>query len=125
MQQTAVTLNTKVYTPSGVSQGVAAWADRSSGVFTAISNLTATYKDSPKSEVIRVGSDIGIPVVSETDTACTCAGSVLRTSRAKLEMLLPKTGTKAERTDLRLRLIDWLGSADAIAMIDDLDQPYG
>lgn len=106
MNQTDLTLNTHVYTPSGTTAGNGVWTNRDSGVATGFSTVSAKVKDNPSSPVYRLEWDLTQPRIASSDTSCSCAGSVLRTDRSSLTILVPRGDTLAERTDLALKLKD-------------------
>jgi hypothetical protein len=73
--------------------------------------------------VYRVTAKLSVPIVQTEDTACACAGTLLRTCQGTVEFLLPLTSTTAERTDFYNRLKDLIDDAQLVAAVVDLYLP--
>lgn len=115
--QSAITLNTKVYNPRGVSDGIARWAlvgDASFGGATSL--LTSSLRGPSKDGVQRVRVTLSAPKAAAADTSCACVGETLGTMDAELVVRVPSVFTLAERQDFVDR---WQG-AMANAIIDAL-----
>lgn len=122
--QAAITLNTKVYAPSGSNDGTATWTDRSAGVGGGFSIATEKFDQTTKGSVQRMLFTLNLPVVSATDTNCACAGDVLRTSSVQISVWVPLASTLAERTDFYLRIKDFVASAPFLNGVENLDPTY-
>lgn len=109
-----LTLNTKVYVPSYFRVDVAGWYNRDAGVAAGFSLLTQRVYTSPSQGgqpgATRSVSRMVVPIVSETDSACSCAGTKLRESGWDLTGWFAPGSTEDERTDLYLRLKDYVAS---------------
>lgn len=125
MNQANMTLNTKVYAPNGVSNGVAQWANRDGGVRGGFSFVKQTIKDPVSGTQIKIDHSLVVPVTALNDTSCVCAGDVLRTGSAQISIWVSTASTKAERTDLYLRLKDLVLDPQFIAAIEDLEPSVG
>jgi len=128
-QQAAITLNTKVYSPSGSpdnTPGVTSslWMDRSSSLAGGFSGLSSKFK-TPKGAQTKSDWNITLPTVAVADTATFATGDVMRTSSASVSVWLSPNSTLAERTDLYLRLKDLIASAPFIAAVENLDPAWG
>lgn len=117
-----ITLNTKTYNGSGVTNGIAQYIERSAGVAGGFSPVTGTVRQDSKS---RVQWKLAQPVVAEEASACSCPGSVIRVMDANIQIRLDLGATLAERTDFALRLKDLVASADFQSSIINLQQPAG
>jgi hypothetical protein len=120
-----ITLNTKVYAFGGSNSDTATWVDRSAGVGGGFSVVTEKFDSTPqKGAVQRMLFNLSLPVVSATDTACACAGDVLRTSSVQISIWVPQNSTLAERTDFYLRIKDLVASTPFINGVENLDPTY-
>ena len=104
-----VTLNTKVYTPSSYNNGVAGWLNRDAGVAAGFSPLTQRVYQAPRHKDGSLGAwhsvhKLTVPIVAETDSSCSCSGSVLRESGFDIHGWFAAGATLSERTDLYDRL---------------------
>jgi len=124
-QQANVTLNTIVYSPSGTTNGVSTWTNRSVGFGSGFTNLKEKFVTPTKGQVVRMEFDLDIPIVQTVDAECACAGELLRTSTAKLSVWVPTSSTAAERTDLYNRLKDLILSAPVSNGVQNLDPSWG
>lgn len=101
----SIVLNSKTYNPDGFDQNaVSQYSERSAGVPSGYSGLS--FGQSRSETYIKDNLRLTIPVVATTDSDCSCAGTVLRTTRLRLEVENPVTGVLAERQDLLDRLQD-------------------
>lgn len=124
-QQANVTLNTVVYAPNGVNNGVAVWANRSSGYGTGFSFLTEKLSQNGKSGVVRMEFKLTVPIVETVGTAHDAVGTLLRTSTVFITCLVPENSTAAERTDLKLRIQNLVASTPFTDAVGNLDPAYG
>lgn len=120
-QQASVTLNTVVYSPAGLKNGVASWISRVGGVLAGFSKLTQSYKDPTTGTQTKIDFNLSIPVLATADSTCACVGDVIRTNSAVLSFWVAGTSTLAERTDLYLRVKDLVASGMLIAAVENLD----
>jgi len=120
-QQAAVTLNTVVYSPAGLRNGVATWISRAAGIVAGFSKLTQQYRDPTTGTQTKIDFNLSIPVLATADSTCACEGELVRTNSATVSVWVAGTSTLAERTDLYLRLKDLVGSSMFISAVEDLD----
>ncbi len=118
----SIVLNSKTYNPDGFdAQGVSNYSERSAGVPAGFSGLSFGQN---RTELYVKGTvRLTIPVVATTDSDCSCAGTALRTSRVRLEIEEPVTGTLAERQDLLDRIQDLVATAQFEAFVLNLVKP--
>jgi hypothetical protein len=125
-QQANVTLNTVVYAPSGTTNGVSTWANRSGGYGGSFTYLTEKMQPvSPQSGLVRMEFKLTVPIVDTVGTACSCIGDVLRTSSVLITVWVPQNSTAAERTDLKLRIQNLVASTPFTDAVGNLDPAYG
>lgn len=125
-QQAVVTLNSVTYNPAGTNSGLSSWMDRSGGVSASFSPLTEKFvSNSGPSNLTKVTFRLEVPVVAESDTQCSCAGSLLRTSTCQISFWIPAGSTLAERTDLYLRVKDLISASVVSDAVEDLNPAYG
>ncbi len=120
-QQAAVTLNTVVYSPNGLRNGIASWISRAGGVLAGFSKLTQKYSDPVSGTQTKIDFNLSIPVLATADSTCACEGELIRTNSATLSFWVAGTSTLAERTDLYLRVKDLVASTMLIAAVENLD----
>lgn len=120
-QQASVTLNTVVYNPSGLRNGVAKWINRASGIVAGFSWFTQSYKDPTTGTQTKIDFELSIPVLVDADSACGCVGDLLRTSSVRCSVWVASTSTLAERTDLYLRFKDLVANDVFKNAIENLD----
>lgn len=129
MAQGNITLNSKVYVPSGFSGSIAGWRYSGTGVPTGFSNLTesidvpSTARGATTTGQYRVKWKLKVPTIATDDSACACDGSVLRNTIADLVFTLHASGTTAERQDLLDQLDDLIADAQFRASILNLAYP--
>lgn len=125
-QQANITLNTVVYAPAGTQNGVSSWYNRSGGSGASFSKVTEKVTNpTGTSNVVRELFTLDVPVVAATDTACVCAGGLLRNSTVQISVWIPQDSTTAERLDLFNRIRDLVASAPFIAGVQNLDPSWG
>lgn len=124
-QQAAVTLNTKVYNPSGSNNGLVVWTERSGGVGTSFSLLTQSYKENQGGlKLTEANYKLDVPIVATADSTCSCTGAVLRRGTAQLIFKLAPDMTPTERTDLYLRVKDLAASTLLSGTVENLDPAF-
>lgn len=119
-----IVLNAKTYNGAGIrTNGVAEWYERSSGLAAGFSkaDLSLRLSDGKWRGLGR----ITLPIMVDSDSACGCEGDLQSTSDAQFSFRIDPKASPATRTDLRLRLIDFLASDEAEAMFDNLQFPTG
>lgn len=124
MAQTNMTLNTKVYAANGSAGNIPSWIHRGDGVSAGFSVVKNTMKDPVTGTQVKIDFKLDLPILAASDTSCSCAGDVLRTSTATISVWVAKSSTTAERTDLYLRLKDLVADPQFIAAVQDLKAPY-
>lgn len=124
-QQAAVTLNSVVYNPAGSQNGILYWYDRSGGVANSFSPLTQGFvQNSGARKLTKVTYRVSIPTVADADSACSCTGSVLRTSSFQLDFWIDPNESAAGRADLLARAVSLVGSALVSSAVSNLDPAY-
>nr|UJQ85713.1 MAG: hypothetical protein 2 [Leviviridae sp.] len=125
-QQANVTLNSVVYAPAGTTNGLSTWVNRSGAVGNSFSKISEKFAEPSKDgQVQRMNFSLAIPIVAADDTACVCAGGVLRTSTVQISVWVPLTSTSAERIDFWTRLKDFVLSDPIKLGIENLDPSWG
>lgn len=125
-QQASITLNSVVYVPAGVNNGIATWMNRTAGVIGGFSPLTEKFSTpTAASTQTKVEFRLSIPVVATADDSCACIGDVLRTSSASISFWLNQNSTLAERTDLYNRMVALMADAVVSNGVKNLDPAYG
>jgi len=122
--QAAVTFNTIVYSPNGVTGNVAVWANRSSSFGTGFTYFKEDFSPSTKGGQVKMLFSLDVPIVAATDTGFVAAGTVLRRSTVQLSCWLAADSTSAERTDVYNRLKDLVLSAPVSNGVQNLDPTY-
>lgn len=124
-QQASFTLNTVVYDPAGAPRGKPEWVNRAGGILNSFSEVTQDYREAVGGLKLTTASvKLKVPVVASTDTACTCAGTVLRLGQVEVIFKLDPNSTLAERTDLYLRFKDLVATGYFSGMIENLNPAY-
>lgn len=113
--QGSITLNTKVYTPRGTSNGISTWALAGDASFGgAQSQVTESVRGPLSDGTYRTQWQLVIPKAAAADSACACTGEILGTAKAKVEITWPSSLTAAERQDL----VDRLQALVALSVFD-------
>jgi hypothetical protein len=113
--QSSITLNTKVYTPRGTSNGISTWVlagDTSFGG--GLSSVTESVRGPLDSGVSRVRWVVAIPKLATSDSACSCTGADLGQGKADITITVPSSFTAAERQDF----VDRLQALVALSVFD-------
>lgn len=119
-----LTLNGKTYAASGhTSDGKTLWVERSSGVVSGFSPLTARVRTGTGQQKTRVNWVLKVPTVASAASACSCEGDVLTERYFNIEYVADAKTTAAERTDDQLRLAGLIATADFVNSVKDLIQP--
>lgn len=115
----AVTQN---YLPSNLAGGLATNVDRTDSTPSGFGQLTRSTRGPVSGNgVYKVVLKLTDPVVADADTTCSCVGDVLYTDSVEVSFLLSEKSAKADRTALRLKLIQLLGNAATVSQVDDLE----
>lgn len=98
--QGSLTLNTKVYTPRGASDGVAKWALAGDTTFGgAQSDLAESVRGPSANGTYRTRWTLALPLAATTDSACACVGQVIGSAKADIIIDFPTALTAAQRQD--------------------------
>lgn len=85
------------FNPESVTPDSSVFVDRSSGVAAFFRRLTCKYSPATSNrKTVRTSYDVAVPVTATVDGVT----QVVRTLRAKVEIILPDGTTDAERKDL-------------------------
>lgn len=113
--QSTLTLNTKVYTPRGTSNGVSTWSLANDTTFGgAQSNVTESVRGPLSDGNYRTRWIVDIPKAATADSACACTGQLLGKARADINITIPSSFTAAERQDF----VDRLQALVALSVFD-------
>lgn len=102
--QSNITLNTHVYNPRGLSQGVASWVDPLASSGAAVAALSESVRGPNASGNTRVLFKLTLPKLATEDSACACVGAVLGEALVNIDVLIPGAFTAAERENLQLQI---------------------
>lgn len=105
-----LTLNTKVFTGSGLANAIYTWYYRAAGVVVGWAKASVNVQLGVQKN--RVNWKLNEPVVAEEATSCACPSTVLRNAAADISVRFDAGATTAERTDFALKLKDLVASAD-------------
>lgn len=118
----SIVINSKTYTFDGFDKnGVAVFTERSGGTPSSFSVLTFGMEQGK--DVTKLTARLSVPIVALDDNDCSCAGSVLRTSRFTWTLEEPNTGTTAERTDWAARITGLAANAQFVSFLTNLVKP--
>ncbi|DAD51543.1 TPA_asm: coat protein [ssRNA phage Gephyllon.3_5] len=113
--QASMTLNTKVYTPRGTSNGVSKWALTGDATFGgAQSEVTESVKGPYSDGTYRTRWVLLVPKAATADTACGCVGTITGTGKADFNITFPVNFTQAEKQDF----VDRIQSMVATTVFD-------
>lgn len=113
--QSAITLNTKVYSPRGTQNGVTTWALAGDATFGgAQSTVTESVRGPLSDGTYRTRWVVTIPKAASADTACGCVGSLMGTGKADFTISFPTNFTAAERQDF----VDRIQALIALSVFD-------
>lgn len=111
----SMTLNTKVYTPRGSSNGVYTWALTGDTTFGgASSQVTESVKGPYSDGTYRTRWVLLVPKAATADSACGCAGTITGTGKADFNITFPVNFTQAEKQDF----VDRIQAMVATAVFD-------
>lgn len=113
--QASITLNSKVYTPRGTSNGISSWALAGDTTFGgATSTVTESVRGPLTNGNNRTRWVIEAPKAASEDTACACTGSLVGKAKADIVIDVPTSFTSAERQDF----VDRLQALIALSVFD-------
>lgn len=118
--QSNITLNTHVYSPRGVTSGVASWVNASNSSGAAVDVLTESVKGPNATGNTRVMFKLVIPKLAASDSVCACAGSLVGSAIATIDILVPGTFAPADRENLQLEVTALTASQSFIDAVKDL-----
>jgi len=123
-QQANVTLNTVVYVPNGTSNGVATWGYRGGGYANSFTFLTEKMTQT-NPDVVRTEFKLDLPIVDTVGSGTSAIGDLLRRSQVFITLLQPANSTASERTDLKLRVQNFVASTPFTDAIGNLEPAFG
>lgn len=123
--QGSITLNTKVYTPRGTSNGISTWALVGDSTFGgATSLLTQSVRGPSKDGIFRNRYTLSVPKAATADSTCACTGEQLGENFADIQIRVHQGMTLAERQDFVDRLQAFVASAVFDASVAQLEPAW-
>lgn len=125
---TALTLNTKVYSPSSYINGIAQWTERSSEYSAGFSSLTEKVwqaTNGGQAGAYHSQSKLKLPVVATVDSTCSCAGTLLGESWIDTHVSVTPSMDAAARLDLYNRYVAFVATDAFKKSITDLEPVIG
>lgn len=119
-QQSVVTLNTHAYNPRGVSSGIASWVNPTNSNGNGVNSMTESVRGPNGAGITRVRFQLSLPLLATADTACACAGSVLGTASASIDVLIPGSFAAADRENLQLQITALAASTEFVDAVKNL-----
>lgn len=121
----------RVFSPSGIdASGVASWHNRAGGIAIGYDVLSGSLRAPlPKGQrVYKAQLKLRLPTL-EVTAPSTASGiqpapTVAYEHMVNVEFVLPERGSAQERENLRVMLIDALGEAPFVALIEALEPVY-
>lgn len=124
--QSNLTLNTKVYTPRGTSNGISSWALSSDSSFGgAQSDVTESVRGPLSNGTSRVRFTLTLPKTASVDSPCACTGQRVGYGKADIVVDVPTSFTAAERQDFVDRIQSLVASAVFDTAIANLEGSWG
>lgn len=113
--QSNITLNTKVYTPRGTSDGVSKWSLVGDTTFGgAQSDLTESVRGPLADGTNRTRWKLVTPKAATADSACGCVGTITGQALADIQLSVPTLFTLVERQDF----VDRVQALVALSVFD-------
>ena len=113
--QASITLNTKVYTPRGTSDGISTWALVGDTTFGgAASSVTESVRGPLTDGKYRTRWVVTLPKAASADSPCACTGQSLGQGKADIVIDIPSSFTAAERQDF----VDRIQALVALSVFD-------
>lgn len=98
--QASMTLNTKVYTPRGTSNGISTWALAGDSTFGGAQSQATESVRGPRADgTYQTQWQLVVPKAAAADSACSCTGEILGVGKAKIDLVWPVAFTSAEKQD--------------------------
>jgi len=116
-----IVLNSLNYVGTGILNGVSYFYERASGLVNAFSVLTGRVNYGTTKTT--VAYKLTVPIVQEDDSACGCAGEVVRTTIVDISVRFDRSATSAERADVLARVQDLVATTQFESSIINLAQP--
>ncbi len=108
---TTLTLNTKVYNPSGYLNGISQWMERSASYPTGYSVLTNKTWQAQGGGAYHTQSKLTMPVVAtDADSDNFTVGMLRSNSWCDIHCSLGNVTSSAERLDFYERIVDYVAS---------------
>lgn len=124
--QSNLTLNTKVYTPRGTSNGISTWTlfgDSSFGG--AQSDVTESVRGPLSNGTSRVRFTLTLPKTASEDSPCACIGQKVGYGKADVVIDVPTSFTAAERQDFVDRIQSLVASSVFDTSVANLEGSWG
>lgn len=114
----SIVLNSLTYVGEGLINGASSFWERAGGVLNAFSQLTNRVSYNPTKTV--VAWKLTVPIVKADDTACGCAGEVLRSTIVDITVRFDRSATATERADVLARIEDLVATTQFASSISSL-----
>lgn len=116
-----IVLNSLNYVGGNVLNGVSWFRNTVGGLASAFSTLTARVNlTNTHSNVLW---KLVVPIVKGEDSACGCAGDVVRTTNLDISIRFDRAATAAERADVLARVRDLVASSQFGESLSSLNTP--
>lgn len=110
-----ITLNSKVYTPTGTSGGITTWRLVGDATFGGgLSTVSESVRGPSKDGIWRTRWTLAVPKLATVDSSCGCVGQQIADAGADIQIRFPTLFTAAERQDL----VDRVQSMVALTIFD-------
>lgn len=116
----AIVLNTKSYGFAGIAQSVSTYLEKSLGLVSLFSRLTASVRLAEKEVRTDWRLDLTFPV--DPETPCTCPNDTL-SAFVKITAVMSNDLTAAQRADFALRIKDLAASTEYQSSLTGPTQP--
>lgn len=115
-------LNSKTYSFSGIVNGVTSWIERSLGLASLFSPVTASMRID---NLVRQTWKLVVNVPTPEESGCCVTDPVLGFMEAKIEVRMSPNLDAVARADFLARLQDLVETTEFTAAIVDLQTPTG
>lgn len=116
-----IVLNSLNYVGTGPLNGLSYFWEKAVGILNAFSPLSVGINFGKTNATVKWL--LKVPVVKTDDTACGCAGEVVRTTYVNITMDLPRSATAAERADILARVRSLVASTQFGSSVSNLELP--
>lgn len=116
-----IVLNSLNYVGTGILNGVSMFWEKSKGIVNAFSSLSARINFNKDNT--NVLWKLIVPITQADDSACGCAGEVVRTTYVDIAVRLGRAATATERADVLARVQNLVASPQFAASISSLTLP--